>query len=199
MSWVSVLSKIINFAVKKLLNEGTVAELPLKAATIADLRALCLALLDNLNDKSTALGHQKKTNRLLAAKIATLEQKISRLSGNTNTSLSPSQFLLSGYTSSKVDEEFRVIKEENGLNAGESSESNKSQISSEYETQSLSDISTEFRHFNYIKIINEDEVVEDDEEIDENEIKIEEQLAVLPPDIQKLVDEAMKNSDNETQ
>lgn len=171
----------------------------MKAATIADLRALCLALLDNLNDKSTALGHQKKTNRLLAAKIATLEQKISRLSGNTNTSLSPSQFLLSGYTSSKVDEEFRVIKEENGLNAGESSESNKSQISSEYETQSLSDISTEFRHFNYIKIINEDEVVEDDEEIDENEIKIEEQLAVLPPDIQKLVDEAMKNSDNETQ
>ena len=92
-----------------------------------------------------------------------------------------------------------MIKAENGLNAGESSESNKSQISSEYETQSISDISTDFRHFNYIKIINEDEVVEDEEEINENEIKIEEQLTVLPPDIQKLVDEAMKNSDNETQ
>lgn len=182
------------------MNEGTVAEFPCKAATIADLRALCLGLLDNLNDKSTALSHQKKTNRLLAAKIATLEQKISKLSGNANTAgLSASQFLLSGYTSSKVDEEFRVIKEENGVNVGESSESNRSQISSEYETQSLSDISTEFRHLNYIKIINEDEVVGDEEEIDEKEIKLEAQLAVLPPDIQKLVDEAMKNSDNGTQ
>lgn len=179
------------------MNEGTVAELPLKASTIADLKALCLALLDNLNDKSTALTHQKKTNRLLGAKIATLEQKISRLSGNKENTLSPSQFLLNGYTSSRVDEEVRVIKDENGTNIPESSESNKSQISSEFETQSLSDISSELRHLNYIKIINdEDDLVEDEEEIDDNELKLEAQLTELPPDIQKLVDEAMKNDDN---
>lgn len=156
------------------------------------MKALCLALLDNLNDKSTALRHQKKTNRLLAAKIATLEQKIAKVSGSS-AGLSPSQFLLNGYTSSKVDEELRVIKEENGATFGESSESNKSLFSSEVETQSLSDISTEFRNFNYIKIINDDEV-DEIEQPDNDELEPKEQLTALPPDIQKLVDEAMKNS-----
>ncbi|KAG5681037.1 hypothetical protein PVAND_010503 [Polypedilum vanderplanki] len=192
--------------VKKLLNEGTVSELPLKASTITDLKALCLALLDNLNDKSTALSHQKKTNRLLAAKIATLEQKISKFSGNAKSDslLSPAQFLLSGYTSSKVDEDLRLIKEEvlhkNGI-FGESSESNKSLMSSEIETQSMSDISTELRHLSYIKILNDEEINDDiEEEIEdcESQLKLEEQsteLPDLPPEIQKLVDEAMNNSE----
>lgn len=48
---------------KHLLENGTVDELPLKAATISDLKSLCLALLDNVNDKSLALSHQKKTNK----------------------------------------------------------------------------------------------------------------------------------------
>lgn len=39
------------------------SELPSKAETIADLKSLCLALLDNLNDKNLALSHQKKTNK----------------------------------------------------------------------------------------------------------------------------------------
>lgn len=139
------------------------------------------------------MRHQKKTNRLLAAKIATLEQKIAKISGS-NAGLSPSQFLLNGYTSSKVDEELRVIKEENGATFGESSESNKSLMSSEVETQSLSDISTEFRHFNYIKIINDDEIDEIDEPEEDDELQPKEKLADLPPEIQKLVDEAMKSS-----
>lgn len=190
--------------VKKLLNDGTVSELPLRAATITDLKALCLALLDNLNDKTTALGHQKKTNRLLAAKLASLEQKIAVLSGETKSEslLSPSQFLLNGYTSAKVDEELRLIKEENYQKVngifGESSESNRSLISSEFETQSTSDVSTEFKHLNYIKILNEEEINEDiEEEIEDcqNQTKLEEssELADLPPDMQKLVDEAMRN------
>lgn len=188
-----------------MLNDGTVSELPVKAATISDLKALCLALLDNLNDKTVALGHQKKTNRLLAAKIALIEQKMSKISGTTKSQslLSPSQFLLSGYTSSKVDEDLRLIKEEvlhkNGI-FGESSESNKSLMSSEFETQSTSDVSTEFKHLSYIKILNEEEI---DDEIDDHEddLKLEEQsedLQALPPDIQKLVDEAMKNSENDS-
>jgi hypothetical protein len=146
----------------------------------------------------------------LAAKIATLEQKMAKLSGEDAKSqslLSPAQFLLNGYTSSRVDEDLRLIKEEvlnkNGP-FGESSESNKSLMSSEIETQSTSDISTEFRHLNYIKILNDDEINDGiEEEIDdcESELKFGEQqtteLADLPPDIQKLVDEAMKNAEND--
>uniref|UniRef100_A0A182JKJ1 Uncharacterized protein n=1 Tax=Anopheles atroparvus TaxID=41427 RepID=A0A182JKJ1_ANOAO len=94
--------------VKHLLENGTVDELPLKAATISDLKSLCLALLDNVNDKSLALAHQKKTNKLLATKIAELEQRIKTLAGcndrTTLSSLSPSQFLLNGYSSATVDQ-----------------------------------------------------------------------------------------------
>lgn len=39
------------------------ADLPTKTETIADLKSLCLALLDNLNDKNVALSHQKRTNK----------------------------------------------------------------------------------------------------------------------------------------
>lgn len=141
------------------------------------------------------MRHQKKTNRLLAAKIATLDQKIAKISGN-NSGLSPSQFLLNGYASSKVDEDFRTIKEPNGASAfaGESSESNKSLMSSEIETRSLSDISMEFRQFNHIKIINDDEADEFETNEDYEGQPLKEELTELPPDIQKLVDEAMKSS-----
>ncbi|XP_049284626.1 coiled-coil domain-containing protein 149-A [Anopheles funestus] len=95
--------------VKHLLENGTVDELPLKAATISDLKSLCLALLDNVNDKSLALSHQKKTNKLLATKIAELERHIKTLAGSddrtTMASLSPSQYLLNGYSSATVDQD----------------------------------------------------------------------------------------------
>ncbi|ETN67131.1 hypothetical protein AND_001069 [Anopheles darlingi] len=94
--------------VKHLLEKGTVDELPLKAATISDLKSLCLALLDNVNDKSLALSHQKRTNKLLASKITELEQRIKLLAGcddrTTLASLSPSQYLLNGYSSATVDQ-----------------------------------------------------------------------------------------------
>ncbi|XP_052889295.1 coiled-coil domain-containing protein 149 [Anopheles moucheti] len=95
--------------VKHLLENGTIDELPLKAATISDLKSLCLALLDNVNDKSLALSHQKKTNKLLATKIAELERHIKTLAGcderTTIASLSPSQYLLNGYSSATVDQD----------------------------------------------------------------------------------------------
>ncbi|XP_062565739.1 coiled-coil domain-containing protein 149 [Armigeres subalbatus] len=104
--------------VKDLLERGTVEELPLKAATISELKSLCLALLDNVNDKSLALSHQKKTNKLLAAKITELEQRILALTGSNEvaatSSFSPSQILLNGYTSATVDldlsEELKQLK-----------------------------------------------------------------------------------------
>lgn len=48
--------------VKSILESGI--DLPQKTESLHDLKALCLALLDNLNDKNLALTHQKKTNKL---------------------------------------------------------------------------------------------------------------------------------------
>lgn len=48
---------------KRLLEEGTSAELPVTPGTIADMKSLCLGLLEALHDKSLALIHQKKANR----------------------------------------------------------------------------------------------------------------------------------------
>ena len=187
---------------KKLLNEGTVSEMPLKAATISDLKSLCLALLDNLNDKTIALGHQKKTNRLLAAKIGSLEHRIKALSGDNSESslLSASQILLNGYTCSKVDEDLRflTINEEsfNKINIHvESSDSNKSFFSSEFET--ISDLSSEYKNLHYIKVINDDELEADEESLlvdDTNDPDVEEKLEDLPPEIAKLVEEALLSS-----
>lgn len=174
----------------------------LKAASDQDLKALCLALLDNLNDRSLALSHQKQTNRLLAAKIGTLEQKIGNLSGDSSRSslLTPSQLLLENYASAKVDEDLRLsrFKKELSPKNGESSESSKSLVSSEFETQSMSDMSSELKQLNYIKIIYDDDELNDCEEdfLINNEFEANGQLAELPPDMQKLVDEAMKSSES---
>jgi Uncharacterized coiled-coil protein (DUF2353) len=187
------------FSVTKLLSDGANSEL--KAATNEDLKALCLALLDNLNDKTISLCHQKQTNRLLAAKIGALEQRIWSLSGDKSKSLAltPSQLLLENYASAKVDEDLRLPRIKKDRN-GESSESARSMMSSEYETQSTSDISSELKQLNYIKIINDDEMNENDENfmkyLSSCEVECESEPTVLPPDIQRLVDEAMKSSDN---
>lgn len=103
-------------------------DLPTKTETIQDLKTLCLTLLDNLNDKNLALNHQKKTNkyvsgqlfilfcnyhlfylsRILATKIAELEQRMKVLAGietsnDDDGGFSPSEFLLKGYCPSMVD------------------------------------------------------------------------------------------------
>jgi len=55
---------IFNFhllIVKTILESGI--DLPQKTESLSDLKSLCLALLDNLNDKNLALTHQKKTNK----------------------------------------------------------------------------------------------------------------------------------------
>lgn len=175
------------------MNEGNITELPLKTSTINDLKALCLALLDNLNDKKIALGHQKKTNKLLAGKIAALEHRISKISGSKRTILSPSQFLLNGYTSSKVDEDLRIKKEgcSNKIDVESSESSSKSMISSEFENQTTSDVSAEYKQLSYIKILSDGESCNENDDF-ENQSKLEE----LPSEIQKLVDEAMRTSEN---
>lgn len=189
------------FSVTKLLSDGANSEL--KAATNEDLKALCLALLDNLNDKAMSLSHQRQTNRLLAAKIGTLEQRIKSLSGDS-TVLTPSQILLDNYTSAKVDEDSRlpkVRKEISGRNY--EPDTTRSIMSSEYETQSTSDVSSELKKLSYIKIIaddEDDELLESDESflkyLSSSDLETTEELTVLPPDIQKLVDEAMRSSED---
>uniref|UniRef100_A0A1I8M3X6 Uncharacterized protein n=1 Tax=Musca domestica TaxID=7370 RepID=A0A1I8M3X6_MUSDO len=92
--------------VKNLLESGI--DLPTKTETIQDLKTLCLTLLDNLNDKNLALNHQKKTNKILATKIAELEQRMKVLAGietsnDDDGGFSPSEFLLKGYCPSMVD------------------------------------------------------------------------------------------------
>ncbi|RZF40904.1 hypothetical protein LSTR_LSTR015060 [Laodelphax striatellus] len=83
--------------VHQLLNdEGPPAE-----NALAELRSLCLALLEALQDKSLALAHQKKSNRILAGRVRELEQR--------TEVVFPSQMLLQGYSGAQVDKEPVVI------------------------------------------------------------------------------------------
>lgn len=54
---------VLSFAVQQLLEQGTSVQLPNTAATLSDMKSLCLALLEALSDKVLALAHQKKANR----------------------------------------------------------------------------------------------------------------------------------------
>ncbi|XP_026851107.1 uncharacterized protein LOC6587654 isoform X1 [Drosophila persimilis] len=100
--------------VKTILESGI--DLPQKTETIHDLKSLCLALLDNLNDKNLALTHQKKTNKILAGKMTDLEQRWQQLlAGDADSAdadqeddddygYAPSQLLLNGYCAAMVDD-----------------------------------------------------------------------------------------------
>ncbi|XP_076460985.1 coiled-coil domain-containing protein 149-like [Babylonia areolata] len=46
---------------------------------MADLQALCSALLDSVNDKSMALSHQRKANKILGNRVSELEKKLKTL------------------------------------------------------------------------------------------------------------------------
>lgn len=81
--------------VKQLLERGTLSELPVTAATITDLKSLCLGLLETLGDKTLALAHQRKANKILAARINELESKLGKVF--------PSHVLLENYCSADAD------------------------------------------------------------------------------------------------
>ncbi|CAH1401407.1 unnamed protein product [Nezara viridula] len=69
-----------------------------KEATLSDLRGLCMALVDSLQDKSLCLMHQKKANKLIAERVRILEERLSKYESS-----SPSQILLEGYSNASVD------------------------------------------------------------------------------------------------
>ncbi|KAF0292781.1 Coiled-coil domain-containing protein 149 [Amphibalanus amphitrite] len=70
-------------------------------ATLSDLRSLCAALLEQLQDKCTALTHQRKANRLLAEQCAALRQQAAR----HGLSIQPSADLMAGYSATHIDRE----------------------------------------------------------------------------------------------
>lgn len=51
------------FLVEQLLQESSYIPPQKSAAAVTDLRCLCTALLEALNDKTLALAHQKKANK----------------------------------------------------------------------------------------------------------------------------------------
>ncbi|XP_041369440.1 coiled-coil domain-containing protein 149-like [Gigantopelta aegis] len=50
--------------------------LPVSQQAMADLQGLCSALLDTINDKTLALSHQRKTNKILGNRVSELEKKL---------------------------------------------------------------------------------------------------------------------------
>ncbi|KYN17195.1 PREDICTED: coiled-coil domain-containing protein 149 isoform X3 [Trachymyrmex cornetzi] len=79
--------------VEQLLQESSYIPPQKSAAAVTDLRCLCTALLEALNDKTLALAHQKKANKILALRICELDSAVQ----------SPTMKLLEGYTSTNVD------------------------------------------------------------------------------------------------
>ncbi|KAG7213774.1 hypothetical protein KM043_002995 [Ampulex compressa] len=79
--------------VEQLLHQGCQVPPQKSAAAMSDLRCLCAALLEALNDKTLALAHQKKANKILALRICELDSAIQ----------SPTMKLLEGYTGTNVD------------------------------------------------------------------------------------------------
>ncbi|XP_018056234.1 PREDICTED: coiled-coil domain-containing protein 149 isoform X2 [Atta colombica] len=79
--------------VEQLLQESSYIPPQKSAAAVTDLRCLCTALLEALNDKTLALAHQKKANKILALRICELDSTVQ----------SPTTKLLEGYTSNNID------------------------------------------------------------------------------------------------
>ncbi|EFN71760.1 Coiled-coil domain-containing protein 149 [Camponotus floridanus] len=79
--------------VEQLLQESSYIPPQKSVAAVTDLRCLCTALLEALNDKTLALAHQKKANKILALRICELDSAVQ----------SPTMKLLEGYTSANVD------------------------------------------------------------------------------------------------
>ncbi|XP_014250960.1 coiled-coil domain-containing protein 149 isoform X2 [Cimex lectularius] len=74
---------------------------------MGDLRSLSLALLESLQDKTLALLHLRKTNKILADRVNALETELSKRS-----SVFPSQILLEGHSNSQMDKNLNNIVKE---------------------------------------------------------------------------------------
>lgn len=157
--------------VQELLEKGTAAQFPNTEATLADLKSLCLALVEALQDKSLALSHQKKANRILAERISELEQRLETAEGVCVTAF-PSQILLQGYSSALVDKDIeRILGNDDARNISVSKNVSKDSKSNEK--------------------INRATSVEN-QEIEEADLSDEGNSKCLPSDLEELVHQALQ-------
>ncbi|GFS88299.1 coiled-coil domain-containing protein 149 [Nephila pilipes] len=69
--------------VEQLLQSSPFLDLTTKSSNAVEFRNLVITLLENLSDKSIALSHQKKTNKILGNRVAELEERIKSLEVST--------------------------------------------------------------------------------------------------------------------
>ncbi|KAK6638961.1 hypothetical protein RUM43_007231 [Polyplax serrata] len=110
--------------VQELLENTPADQLPNTAATVTQLRTICVTLLENVKDKELALSHQRRANRILAAQIGQLKQRVQNLQGSQFV-MFPSKILLEGYTGPDV-KNYAYQNEIDSKNFNEDSEKNDS-------------------------------------------------------------------------
>ncbi|XP_055952396.1 coiled-coil domain-containing protein 149-like isoform X2 [Argiope bruennichi] len=99
--------------VEQLLQSSPFLDLTSKSSNVAEFRNLVITLLENLSDKSIALSHQKKTNKILGNRVSELEERIkslevSNVCHHTDPSLFDRQGSMSScshYSDSKISSE----------------------------------------------------------------------------------------------
>ncbi|KAF4522404.1 hypothetical protein B566_EDAN007653 [Ephemera danica] len=155
-------------AVQQLLTRGS--QLPNTAAALADMRSLCLALLEALSDKGTALTHQKRTNRVLGRRVAELERRL----GAEGSAVFPSTLLLANYAGADVDKEVGQI-----LAAAEREE--------EAEAKALAAAASTSSSASSAKVGAKESLDEDEDE------------DCLPPQLQQMVLKALEDIKRESQ
>ncbi|XP_001946800.1 coiled-coil domain-containing protein 149 [Acyrthosiphon pisum] len=99
---------------QQILETGNLQALFSNSTTLADLRKLCQTLFEALQDKTIALNHQKKTNKILAKRLEDLEKKIKTINQG-EAIMSPSLVLLNecSNTSDETDFDTSSIDESN--------------------------------------------------------------------------------------
>uniref|UniRef100_A0A1B6EDA0 Coiled-coil domain-containing protein 149 n=1 Tax=Clastoptera arizonana TaxID=38151 RepID=A0A1B6EDA0_9HEMI len=108
--------------VQELLGKSFPTNNPNAEAALSDLKSLCHALLEALQDKSLAFTHQKRGNKILASRITELEKRLETTEGVCMPAFS-SQLLLQGYSSAHVDKDLERIDLETEGNSLPSTES----------------------------------------------------------------------------
>ncbi|XP_050430255.1 coiled-coil domain-containing protein 149 [Adelges cooleyi] len=88
---------------QQILESGNLQALFSNSTTLADMRKLCQTLFEALQDKTLALNHQKKTNKILAKRLEDLEKQIKSINQG-EAILSPSQVLLDKCNMSTSDD-----------------------------------------------------------------------------------------------
>ncbi|CAB3254726.1 unnamed protein product [Arctia plantaginis] len=155
----------------------------MKQASASELKSLCLGLFEALNDKSIALQHQRKTNQILANRIAELEKTLeSWCNGQKYIPIFPSEMLM---------DEF-LTDSEKSVQSNESKEKEKSHENNEHNKCKYSDSDDEMNKENSdgssVGFRNSYGNDDDGQQNGENQSMSK---TVLPQELEELVKEAL--------